>query len=64
MVNNAKAFLGDEPFMFYLGDNIILGSLKNLLRASLKAGTIVFWLSAKLKTLSALACRLLTRRGI
>ncbi len=28
VVNNAKEFLGDEPFIFYLGDNIILGSLQ------------------------------------
>jgi len=28
VVNNAKDFLGDEPFIFYLGDNIILGNLK------------------------------------
>ncbi len=28
VVNNAKDFLGDEPFIFYLGDNIILGSLQ------------------------------------
>lgn len=28
VVNNARPFLGDEPFIFYLGDNIILGSLK------------------------------------
>lgn len=28
VVNNAKDFLGDEPFIFYLGDNIILGGLK------------------------------------
>ncbi|HJV33030.1 MAG TPA: glucose-1-phosphate thymidylyltransferase [Patescibacteria group bacterium] len=27
VVENAKAFLGDEPFLFYLGDNIILGKL-------------------------------------
>ncbi len=27
-VNMARGFLGDEPFMFYLGDNIILGDLK------------------------------------
>lgn len=25
----AKGFLGKEPFLFYLGDNIILGSVKN-----------------------------------
>lgn len=25
---NARAFLGDEPFIYYLGDNIILGSLR------------------------------------
>lgn len=28
VVNNARAFLGDDDFIFYLGDNIILGSLK------------------------------------
>lgn len=28
-VNEAHDFLGDEPFIFYLGDNIILGSIKN-----------------------------------
>ena len=28
VVNNAKDFLGDEPFIFYLGDNIILGGLQ------------------------------------
>ena len=28
VVNNAKDFLGEEPFIFYLGDNIILGSLQ------------------------------------
>ena len=28
IVKNAKDFLGDEPFIFYLGDNIILGSIK------------------------------------
>src|SRR6188474_853541 len=27
VVENAKEFLGDEPFLFYLGDNIILGSI-------------------------------------
>lgn len=27
-VNNAQAWIGNEPFMFYLGDNIILGSLR------------------------------------
>ncbi len=32
VVNNAKDFLGDEPFMFYLGDNIILGSLKKFVQ--------------------------------
>lgn len=26
-VNEARPFLGDEPFIFYLGDNIILGSI-------------------------------------
>jgi len=28
IIKNARPFLGDEPFVFYLGDNIILGSLK------------------------------------
>lgn len=28
VVNLAKDFVGDDPFMFYLSDNIILGSLK------------------------------------
>jgi glucose-1-phosphate thymidylyltransferase len=28
VVNNAKDFLGDEPFIFYLGDNVILGGLQ------------------------------------
>lgn len=32
VVGNAKAFLGDEPFLFYLGDNIILGSLDRFVR--------------------------------
>ncbi len=27
VVNNAKSFIGDEPFIFYLGDNIVLGTL-------------------------------------
>lgn len=27
IIKNAKDFLGDEPFIFYLGDNIILGSI-------------------------------------
>jgi len=28
-VNEAQDFLGSEPFIFYLGDNIFLGSIKN-----------------------------------
>lgn len=28
IIKNARDFLGDEPFIFYLGDNIILGSIK------------------------------------
>lgn len=27
-VNNAREWIGEEPFIFYLGDNIVLGSLK------------------------------------
>lgn len=30
VVNNAREFLGDEPFVYYLGDNIVLGSIKHL----------------------------------
>ncbi|OGH64937.1 MAG: glucose-1-phosphate thymidylyltransferase [Candidatus Magasanikbacteria bacterium RIFCSPHIGHO2_01_FULL_41_23] len=30
VVNEAKQFIGDEPFLFYLSDNILLGSLKPL----------------------------------
>lgn len=28
IIKNARPFLGDEPFIFYLGDNIILGSIR------------------------------------
>jgi len=28
IIKNAKEFLGNEPFIFYLGDNVILGSIK------------------------------------
>lgn len=31
VVNEAQKFIGDEPFMFYLSDNIILGSIKPML---------------------------------
>ncbi len=30
VVNEAKKFIGNDPFMFYLSDNILLGSLKTL----------------------------------
>ncbi len=30
VVNVARDFIGDDSFIFYLGDNIILGSIKNL----------------------------------
>ncbi len=30
VVNEARQFIGDEPFMFYLSDNILLGSLKEM----------------------------------
>lgn len=30
VVNEARSFIGDEPFMFYLSDNILLGSLKEM----------------------------------
>lgn len=30
VVNEAYKFIGDDPFMFYLSDNILLGSLKDI----------------------------------
>lgn len=30
VVNEARSFIGDEPFMFYLSDNVLLGSLKEM----------------------------------
>ncbi|HBU06744.1 MAG TPA: glucose-1-phosphate thymidylyltransferase [Candidatus Magasanikbacteria bacterium] len=30
VVNEAKKFIGDDPFIFYLSDNIILGSIKEM----------------------------------
>ena len=30
VVNVAKDFIGDDPFMFYLSDNILLGSIKDM----------------------------------
>jgi glucose-1-phosphate thymidylyltransferase len=32
IVKNARPFIGDEPFLFYLGDNIILGSIRGFVR--------------------------------
>lgn len=32
VVNEAKNFIGDEPFMFYLSDNIFLGDLKEIVK--------------------------------
>ena len=30
VVNEAKEFIGDDPFMFYLSDNILLGGVKEM----------------------------------
>lgn len=30
VVNEAKKFIGNDPFMFYLSDNVLLGSLKHI----------------------------------
>ncbi len=49
VVNNAKAFLGDEPFMFYLGDNIILGSLKKFVAGFIEGGHNCFLAFSKVK---------------
>ncbi len=32
IVKNARPFIGNEPFLFYLGDNIILGSIKGFVK--------------------------------
>jgi glucose-1-phosphate thymidylyltransferase len=32
IIKNAQPYLGDEPFLFYLGDNIILGSIKEFVQ--------------------------------
>lgn len=32
IIKNAEPFLKDEPFLFYLGDNIILGSIKSFVK--------------------------------
>lgn len=32
IIKNAQPLLGDEPFLFYLGDNIILGSIRNFVK--------------------------------
>jgi glucose-1-phosphate thymidylyltransferase len=37
VVNEAKEFIGDDPFLFYLSDNILLGSLKDMVE-EFKAG--------------------------
>lgn len=37
-VNSAQAFLGDEPFVFYLGDNIVLGSLERFVKRFTEEG--------------------------
>lgn len=33
IVKNAQPLIGDEPFLFYLGDNIILGSIREFVRS-------------------------------
>ncbi|PIZ93528.1 MAG: glucose-1-phosphate thymidylyltransferase, partial [Candidatus Magasanikbacteria bacterium CG_4_10_14_0_2_um_filter_41_31] len=30
VVNEAKKFIGDDPFMFYLSDNVLLGNLTDM----------------------------------
>lgn len=32
VVNEAKRFIGDDPFLFYLSDNIFLGSIRNIVQ--------------------------------
>ena len=30
IVKNAQSWIGEEPFVFYLGDNVVLGSINHL----------------------------------
>lgn len=36
IVKNARPHIGDEPFIFYLGDNIILGSIRRFVETFMK----------------------------
>lgn len=38
IIQNAREWLGDDPFIFYLGDNIVLGSLKPFIENFEKSG--------------------------
>ena len=38
IIKNARPFLGDEPFVFYLGDNIILGSIRGFVEKFRSSG--------------------------
>jgi len=38
IVKTARPFLGDEPFVFYLGDNIILGSIRRFVEKFERGG--------------------------
>lgn len=38
IIQNAREWLGDDPFIFYLGDNIVLGSLKPFIENFKKSG--------------------------
>jgi len=38
VVNEAKKFIGDDPFLFYLSDNILLGSVKEMVDNFNKGG--------------------------
>lgn len=38
VVNEARKFIGDEPFVFYLSDNIILGSIKDMVEEFSQSG--------------------------
>ncbi len=49
VVANARSFLGEEPFMFYLGDNIILGSLKQFVEEFQNGGHNCYLAFSKVK---------------
>ena len=49
VVKISRDFIGDEPFVFYLGDNMVVGGIKKFIRAFEKAGSNCHLTLAKVK---------------